>query len=221
MPTDWFAAHKDGLRQIAERLVERRGFGILAGELYQNVRDSDATECLMTLELIPGKPQAHLVCEDNGEGFVDLTHAWTIFAPSAKKDDPTKAGRFNLGEKHVLSFCRTALIHTTSGSVQFSRDEGRQVFPRRKRDVGTKFEAEIDCTRERAQQFADYVKMLIVRPGLTVKFNGDVVGLMDQTGLEPRNPIRVFETVLKTGSSAKSVGEKWAYGGFVLARWIF
>ncbi len=27
--------------------------------------------------------------------------------------------------------------------------------------------------------------------------------------------------ILKKGSSAKSVGEKWAYGGFVLARWIF
>ncbi len=27
--------------------------------------------------------------------------------------------------------------------------------------------------------------------------------------------------VTQMGSSAKSVGEKWAYGGFVLARWIF
>ena len=97
MTTDWFAAHKDGLRQIAERLVERRGFGILAGELYQNVRDTDATECLMTLELIPGKPQAHLVCEDNGEGFPDLTHAWTIFAPAPKRTTPPKQGGSTLG----------------------------------------------------------------------------------------------------------------------------
>ena len=64
--------------------------------------------------------------------------------------------------------------------------------------LARQFEAEIDCTRERAQQFADYVKMLIVRPGLTVKFNGDVVGLMDQTGLDPRKPIRDFVATLKT-----------------------
>ncbi len=29
----WFEADKVGLRQIAERLVERRGFGILGAEL--------------------------------------------------------------------------------------------------------------------------------------------------------------------------------------------
>jgi len=32
----WFDADKDGLRQIGERLIERRGFGIIGAELYQN-----------------------------------------------------------------------------------------------------------------------------------------------------------------------------------------
>ena len=36
--SNWFVAHKEGLRQIADRLVERRGFGIVGGELYQNAR---------------------------------------------------------------------------------------------------------------------------------------------------------------------------------------
>ena len=46
----WFEADKVGLRQIAERLVERRGFGILGAELYQNVMDTGATACTITLE---------------------------------------------------------------------------------------------------------------------------------------------------------------------------
>ena len=47
--TDWFTAHKDGLRQINERFVERRGFGIIGGELYQNVMDTAATKCIFTI----------------------------------------------------------------------------------------------------------------------------------------------------------------------------
>ncbi|MEO2019586.1 MAG: hypothetical protein ABGZ53_35055 [Fuerstiella sp.] len=35
----------------------------------------------------------------NGEGFVDLTHAWMMFAPSAKKHDPTKAGHWSWPDK--------------------------------------------------------------------------------------------------------------------------
>ena len=63
--SDWFIANKDGLRQIAERLVERRGFGIIGGELYQNVMDTDATECIMTIEKLPNRPVAELTVTDN------------------------------------------------------------------------------------------------------------------------------------------------------------
>ena len=46
----WFEADKVGLRQIAERLVERRGFGMIGAELYQNVMDTNATVCEIVLE---------------------------------------------------------------------------------------------------------------------------------------------------------------------------
>ena len=36
----WFSVDKEGLRQINERLVERRGFGVIVAELYQNVMES-------------------------------------------------------------------------------------------------------------------------------------------------------------------------------------
>ena len=197
MGTDWFAAHKDGLRNIVERLIERRGFGIIAGELYQNVQDTSATFCKLSIKPVPGKAQVYLWCEDDGPGFADLTHAWMMFAPSAKKDDPEKAGRFNVGEKYVLSLCREAKISTTSGTVTFDKD-GRKLKPRSKLEVGTCFYAVLDCTRNQMEEFAQYVNMLIVRPGLTLTFNGEPAGLMDHTGLSPRRPIHIFKSKLRT-----------------------
>jgi hypothetical protein len=188
--SDWFAAHKDGLRQIAERLVERRGFGIIAGELYQNVMDTNATTCTITLEKVPGKRQAELTVEDNDpEGFSDLTHAYTLFAPSAKKADAEKAGRFNVGEKMVLSFCREAYISTTKGTVVFDAT-GRTDKPRAKRPVGTQFWAVIDCTHEWYDQFIAYCKRIIVKPGLTLTVNGEVI--------PGRTPLRTFKEKLST-----------------------
>lgn len=194
---DWFSAHKDGLKQIVHRQIERRGFGFVAGELYQNVRDElTATKC--EFELKPySKGVAILKCADDGKGFADLTHAWMMFAPSAKKGNPELAGRFNVGEKHVLSLCDRATIFTTSGTVVFD-DEGREEYPRRKRQTGTIFDALIECTKEQIGQFHDYLKMLIVRPGLTVTFNGEKVGLMNNRGTEPRKPKHVFTAKLMT-----------------------
>jgi hypothetical protein len=169
--SNWFVAHKEGLRQIADRLVERRGFGIVGGELYQNVMDTNATECRITINKLPNRPVCELSVTDNDPtGFTDLAHAWTVFAPSLKKTDPTKAGRFNLGEKMVLAFCKEAKISTTKGTVVFN-SEGRQDYPRRKRECGTEFWAIIDCTQDRYEQFMDYMNKLIVRPGLELYVN--------------------------------------------------
>ncbi len=189
--SNWFTTDKDGLRQISERNVERRGFGLIGAELWQNVMDTDATECHITLEKLPGRPAAELRCIDNGHGFHDLAHAWTMFAPSEKKHDPTKAGRFNMGEKMVLSFCREARIFTTSGTVLFD-GKGRTEKPRVKRDSGTEFFAIIDCTTQRYDQFIEYMSRIIVSPerGIKLIVNGDVI--------EPRKPIHTFEYTLPT-----------------------
>lgn len=185
----WFNADKEGLRQVNERLVERRGFGMIGGELYQNVMDTDATECVFIIERVPHKPRIILTVEDNGPGFSNLTDAWTLFAPSEKKGDPTKAGRFNLGEKMVLSFAYQAAIRTTSGTVEFD-DTGRHHYPRRKRNHGTAFTAELACTAERYDQLIEYLHKILVRPGLVLTVNGDRV--------ESRVPIQQWQETMPT-----------------------
>lgn len=193
--SDWFKAHKQGLRQIAERLVESRGFGIIGGELYQNVMDTDATKCEIIIEKLPHIRAATLeVIDDDPTGFVDLSHAWTIFAPSLKKNDPTKAGRFNVGEKLALSFCRQAEIHTTTGMVIFD-ESGRKDYPRRRRERGTKFSAVIDCTQEQLEQFLHYMRKVLVRPGLELTVNGELI--------LPRTPVHVFSEKLQTEIAGK------------------
>ena len=200
----WFEADKVGLRQIAERLVERRGFGILGAELYQNVMDTSATVCAITLEKTKSRGWYALSCEDNDPtGFADLSHAYTVFAPSLKKHDAEKAGRFNLGEKIVLAFCREARIETTRGRVVFNV-KGREEQPRRRRDVGTKFWALIECTPERYDEFLAHLRRILVKPGLTLTVNGAVV--------PPQKPIAVFEETLVTehGDDLKSTRRRCA-----------
>lgn len=190
MSADWFSAHKQGLRQIAERLVERRGFGIIGAELYQNSMDTTATECRISIKMAERKrATAILMVEDNGEGFHDLSHAYTMFAPSLKKQDPEKAGRFNMGEKMVLSFCRWARITTTSGTITFD-ESGRDENKRATLSRGTLFAAEIDCDRFRLEQFVEHMNKIIVRPGLTLFVNDQEV--------QRRTPIHTFEIALKT-----------------------
>lgn len=187
--SDWFIADKDGLRQVHERLVNRRGFGLIGGELYQNSSDADATVCKMTIDKVPGKPRVMITVEDDGHGFHNLTHAWTMFAPSEKKSDPTKAGRFNLGEKVVLSFAHQAIIETTTGTVVFN-ETGRHEHPRKKRASGTVLTAELACNSERYMQLLAYMRTIIVRDGLKLIVNDEE--------MPHRTPIHVFKCPLQT-----------------------
>ena len=95
--------------------------------------DTNATRCTMTLTKTDGRGGYELVCEDDDpNGFLDLEHAYTVFAPSMKKADPEKAGRFNIGEKFVLAFCSEARVETTTGTVLFDA-KSRREYRRRKR----------------------------------------------------------------------------------------
>jgi hypothetical protein len=186
----WFDADKEGLRQIGERLIERRGFGIIGAELYQNVRDTEATICHMSLTKTNVRGKYELICEDNDPiGFSDLSHAYTLYAPSLKKADPEKAGRFNVGEKFVLAFCKEARIETTKGTVIFDAS-GRSEWPRRKRPEGTLFMGLIDCNEERLEQFLKHMRRILVKPGLKLTVNDEIIA--------PRTPSVIFEETLAT-----------------------
>lgn len=188
MSKQWFDVDRAGLG----RQAEEQGKGRMLGELVQNALDEQGvTRIDITLAVVPGRPLADLTVEDDSpEGFRDLAHAYTLFAPSYKRGNPQQRGQFNLGEKMVLAACDSASISTTKGTVLFDPSEGRIENARRKRERGSVFQGRIRMTREEYPQVCDYLRSLLLPEGVTVTFNGG--------RLPPRTPVRTFEASLET-----------------------
>ena len=187
MNDTWIDVDKAGLAQI----LEERGKSFALLELLQNAWDTDATRVEVTLEKFPGEPWAELIVKDNDpNGFYDLSHAYTMFAPSIKKDDPTKRGRFNLGEKLVLSMCKWAEVRSTKGSVQFNKDGTRTSGRAGKTDEGSVFEAVIKMTKSEYQDCCTKMLGLLPPKEVNTIFNGCL--------LLSRKPKLVFEATLPT-----------------------
>ena len=183
-----FAVDKDGLA----KLLERRGKHFAVYELIQNAWDEDSKN--VSVDLFPtDKAGVHrlMVIDDNPDGFKDLTHAYTLFAESEKKDNPEKRGRFNLGEKLVLAICEEARIVTTKGTIKFDAD-GRTEWthPDFRSDHGTEFCADIRMTRQEAGQVEKLLTTLIPPIACRTTFNGRL--------LQDRIPARTFKARLQT-----------------------
>ena len=189
MPT--FEVDKEGLA----RIVGRKGKSFVLTELLQNAWDEDATRVDVTLE--PGpvsfdeqaedggeKILARLVVEDDDpDGFVEIAHAYTLFADSEKKADAEKRGRFNIGEKYVIAVCEQATIYTTTGTVRFTKS-GRIMDPP-ERDAGSKFVGHLLLTPDEYADIEATASRLLPPDGIVTTFNGQE--------LQPRVPARVVE----------------------------
>jgi hypothetical protein len=184
----WFQVDKAGLG----RQAEEQGKGRLVGELIQNALDEPGvTQIAVTLALVPGQPLADLTVEDDSpEGFKDLSHAYTLFAPSIKRGNPEQRGQFNLGEKLVLAVCEQASICTTKGTVVFDPSEGRIEKPDQKRERGSVFQGCIRMTEGEYAEVCDYLRSLLLPEGSVVTLNGD--------RLMPRQPVHTFTASLET-----------------------
>lgn len=166
---NWFDVSRQGLAE----LIERRGGKVwLLHELLSNAFDENVTTVKVTLEPEPGKPFASLVVEDDSpDGWKDLRDSYTLFAPSKKKQDAEKRGRFNMGEKLVLALCREATIITTTGGMLFAPDGRRSM--KQKRERGSEFSAYVRMTREELTDALIKVRSVIAPEGVTVTINGE------------------------------------------------
>ena len=189
MSFEIFSVDPKGLAQI----LADKGKEFILYELWQNIRDEDVTEAEVYITKIPGRPAAIIEAIDNSpEGFRRISDAWTLFAPSYKKGDATKAGRFNLGEKLVIAssiaFGETTVIETTKGTVVFDKEGRHQIRP--KRQVGTKVTTTVRMNQEEFEQVCEAAHCLIVPDHIKFKFNGEVI--------PTRSPVVVFEETLPT-----------------------
>lgn len=181
----WYEASKTGLEKVARR----RGLSFVLLELIQNGLDTRAGTVKVTLEPVPDAQRVWVRVEDDDpDGFKDMTHAWTLFAESEKKGDPTKRGRFNLGEKLVLAVCESAEVISTKSSVRFDSD-GRHIG-RKRREKGTLFEGLIKMTRAEMDEVRQAARLIIPPAACEVFIDGEK--------LPSRTPLASFEVTLPT-----------------------
>lgn len=174
---------------LAKQLANRPKAFILF-ELIQNAWDESVTEVTVTAEMLPGRPVcAVTVVDDSPEGFEDLKSVYTLFRQSKKGPDPTKRGRFELGEKLVIAYCQSLTLETTKGTVVIMGDS-RTVHPRKKLDAGTRIHAEFKMTRPEYDEMMNTVWMLTPPEHCTTTINGEE--------LRPRRTMFEPEATLQT-----------------------
>ena len=162
---NWFEVDKQGLSKI----LRRRGLEFIAYELISNAWDSKATKVDITIESIPNRPLVYLSVEDDDpEGFTNISHAFTMFADSNRRDNPNQRGRFNLGEKLVLAIAEEANLSTTKGSIHF--DTNGRTFVNGKRDKGSRIDIWFKANRKEADDIIS--KINIILPPIPTYLNG-------------------------------------------------
>lgn len=181
----WFDVDPDGL--AASRQADGKSWVLY--ELAQNAFDEPGvTQLDITLQKGQGQHSSLIVRDDAPNGFVDLMHAYTLHAHSPKKGDATKRGRWDVGEKHVLALCKSAVIRSTTGTIVFDGRGRRQTDERS--DTGTIFVAQIDmCEGEREKVLRDF-RRVFIPPHINVTLNGDELPF--------RNPHKTVEVTLET-----------------------
>lgn len=183
MNNQWFDASKEGL----QKLLNKRGKFFALAEIIANAWDTSAKRVDVSVVPVPGRPQVRLIVEDDDpDGFADLSHAFTLFAESSRKDSPEKRGRFNLGEKLALALCDEAVIQSTKGTVRFNGD-GTRTRSAARRQAGSSFSAVLRMTRQEVTEVEEKMRTLLVPSGVVMTFNGAT--------LAPRTPLRTFEKV--------------------------
>ena len=170
--SSWFEVDRRGLRDLVQ--VRGKSPAWVLHELYQNAADTGATRISVDLNMVEGRRGiACLSVTDNDlNGFSDITHSFTLFAPSVKKSDPTLAGRFNFGEKEVLACCIEATVTTTTGQVRFTEAGGRQESPAPRREAGSQFTGLLRMGKGECEAAITEFRSILPRPGVEVLLNG-------------------------------------------------
>ena len=185
---EWFSCSRFGLRD----LQKGKSKTFLIRELVQNALDEKTTKCNITATRFDGGVTIIEVEDDSPEGFRDISHAYTLFSDTYKRSDPTKRGRFNLGEKQVISICQSAVIQTTKGRVTFDKSGERWEDKRKdyRRESGSIVNLSLKTTQAEYDELLEYANNIIVPKGVELTVNKKVIPY--------REPYKTFEASLTT-----------------------
>lgn len=170
--SNWIEVDRAGLAQV----IADRPKSFLLMELIQNALDEPGvTDVDVEVSHLPGT-QTHLitVTDDAPDGYADIRHAWTMFAPSKKKGDPELRGRFNIGCKLVLALAKSAKVVSTKSAVVFDAKQGRRVS-RERRDKGTQFNGLFVMSKAEVAEAIEQARRVIPPPGIRLRINDQLV----------------------------------------------
>ena len=162
----------------------------LIKELVQNSWDEapQATMCRVSIAPGPDETTTLITVEDDGPGFADISDAYTLMKPTAKRADPRKRGRFNLGEKEVISVAHQAEVETVGQTVSFPETGGRKVL-KNGRTRGTKITALMPWNPRQAEELEQ--KLSLFRPT-------DCELIVNFKYMPARHPVITAEAVMET-----------------------
>jgi len=167
----WLEIDKEGLRKT----LSQKDKVFIVNEMVSNAWDEDITQVEVTLTP-PDKNNHSIlrVMDDSKTGWLNLQHAYTMFAESFKKGKSEKRGRFNAGEKDVLALATDAKLTTVTGQVLFNED-GTRTITQEKRDRGSEFVARFVLTTDEYTRICQHAKLLIPPKNIVTTFNGEII----------------------------------------------
>jgi len=161
----------------------------LAKELVSNAWDEKTTICQVKLESITMRT-AYLSVYDNGIGFKDIADAWTLMKHTDKRLNPEVRGRFNIGEKEILSIAQSAKITTAGKVIIFPKSGGRQVRTSNKSHDGTLAEVWLKWGSNQVKETIDKLTYLLPPHGIAYTINGKTIS--------PQTPHKITQATLET-----------------------
>jgi hypothetical protein len=187
---NWFEVSKEGLRELQEGKPKH----FIARELIQNCWDEQTRVCQFNAFWNKGIARV-TVLDDNPAGFKNLSDAFTLFQKTAKRGDPSKRGRFNIGEKQVLSLCNEAKIKTTKGTIIFDKT-GRRTS-RIKSESGSRITISFKTNKSDFDEMLSVVKKYLVPQNIDFFVNGEKVSY--------RKPYKIITATLLTENEVNGI----------------
>lgn len=142
--------------------------------VFDEMRRVDSTDrpsfCAVSLSKSDKPRGVLLTVEDDGPGFSDVAHVWTLFATTAKRSDASVSGRFNLGEKQLIATAIEAEILTGAWRIEFSR--GKRFNYRAEPRRGVRVSAVLPWRVAEIEAIREKLKALIPPAGLRLLIDG-------------------------------------------------
>ena len=165
-----FEVSTEGMRD----LHAGRPLWSLVKELVANSWDEDITLCTVTLRKTSTPDHNEVIeimVEDDGAGFRDIDDAFTIMAPTIKRLNAVVRGRFNIGEKEILSVSEEGTVETVGTTIHFPKEGGREVTPNN-RTKGTIVSATIERPWSEYDETIEALRAFLPPSNITYTVNG-------------------------------------------------